>query len=112
MSIEKKIEDLIASIDANTQALIALAAAPVAADKPDPVKTPKANKPKVVKEEPKKVEAPTETVGSMIEKMLKANKRKEAIELLKSFSATKASDILEENVEAFIEGAQSILLGA
>jgi hypothetical protein len=110
MSIEKKIEDLIASIDANTQALIALAAAPVAADKPDPVKTP--NKPKVVKEEPKKVEAPTETVGSMIEKMLKANKRKEAIELLKSFSATKASDILEENVEAFIEGAQSILLGA
>jgi hypothetical protein len=109
MSIEKKIEDLIASIDANTQALIALAAAPVAADKPESVKTPK---PKVVKEEPKKVEAPTETVGSMIEKMLKANKRKEAIELLKSFSATKASDILEENVEAFIEGAQSILLGA
>lgn len=116
--IETKIEDLIASIDKNTAALIALAAGPIS--NPAPAKQPK--QPKEPKADPKpepevKAEPSLEPqVEKAIESMLKANKRKEAITLLASFNGAKSkTGIIEQGAEvmaAFLEGAESVLLGA
>ena len=113
MSIEKKIEDLIASIDANTKALIALAGAPKA-------ETP-AKEPKKVAEQPKVEEKPEPTgptkeqVAKAIEQCLKAGKKAELITLLKTFKgAGNATAVFEQGADvaaAFIEGAEALLLG-
>ncbi len=117
--IETKIEDLIASIDKNTAALIALAAGPIS--NPAPAKQPKQpTKPKTepkpeIKDEPQPTNLEPQ-VEKAIESMLKANKRKEAIELLASFNGAKSkTGIIEQGAEvmaAFLEGAESVLLGA
>jgi hypothetical protein len=128
MSIEKKIEDLIASIDLNTAALIALSNAPIATAPTKPVAAPKPAKPvkteaQAAAEVAARIKATEdaamastalsgETVGSVIESMLKANKRKEAIELLGKFGAKSASGISADQTEAFIEAANEILLAA
>lgn len=127
MSIEKKIEDLIAAIEMNTKAHLAAAPLPTAptvspeaaAPKPAKVKASQkseeelaaAAKARVAATEAKAA-APTQTVASVIEAMLKANKRKEAIALLGEFGAKSASGISEENADAFIEKANGILLAA
>lgn len=101
--LEEAILKLIASVDANTAALIALAGKPevkAKAEKPAAKPAPKVEEPK----------APTATVSSVIEAMLKANKRKAAIDLLAKYNATSASGIAEGDTEAFIEDAQGVLL--
>ena len=119
MSIEKKIEDLIASIDANTAALVKFAGGGQAADaKPA---TPAATKPAATKPAAKTEEqlsdeatgATKEAVGKAVEAMLSANKRKEAIALMKEVKADplSVSGIPESAYEAFLEGAEAILLG-
>jgi hypothetical protein len=129
MSIEKKIEDLIASIDANTAALVKFAGGGQAADakpatpaatKPAATK-PAATKPAATKPAAKTEEqlsdeatgATKEAVGKAVEAMLSANKRKEAIALMKEVKADplSVSGIPESAYEAFLEGAEAILLG-
>lgn len=123
MSIEQKIEVLIASIDKNTAALIALSNSPVATVEELPpvkptatVKEQKQNKAAVERvkaTEAAAVDEPKgETVGSVIEAMLKVNKRKEAIALLAKFNAKSASGIDATQADAFIEQANEILLSA
>jgi hypothetical protein len=122
MTIEKKIEDLIASIDANTAALITLAGKQP--DSPaEPEKTVKPVKavskvkaqPEPVKEEVQKISLESQ-VEKAIESMLKANKRKEAIALLASFNGAKSkTSIIEQGEDvmaAFLEGTEAILLGS
>ena len=115
MSIEKKIEDLIASIDANTAALVALAGKPAAV-------APKAAKePKKPVEEPKKEVAPEPTgptkqqIAKTIEQCLKAGKKAELIAVLKTFNdAGNATAVFAQGPEAsqaFIEAAEALLLG-
>lgn len=115
--IETKIDELIAAIDKNTAALIALAGKPIAtAEKAakvvKPVKAEPKPEPEIVKNEPDL--APQ--VEKAIESMLKANKRKEAVALLASFNGAKSkTGIIEQGAEvmaAFLEGAESVLLGA
>jgi hypothetical protein len=66
-------------------------------------------KPKVV-EEPK---GPTrEDVGKAVESMLAANKRKEAVALMKEFGATSVSSLDAAKYAAFLEGAEAILMAA
>ncbi len=134
--IEKKIEDLIASIDANTAALVLLVKAPVAS--PDHAKNlAKAEKVKAPKPDPEKAAAariaateaaaekdedadaaPTkEAVALVIETLLKANLRAQAITLLKKHSPgnVSATGVFEQGAEvstAFINEASEILLAA
>ena len=139
MSIEKQITDLIASLDKNTAALIILANAPIATAKPVAAapKTVKAVKPAkseeelvqefVAKEAAKAAAedaadaavegtATAEQVEAAIGNMLKANKRKEAINLLASFNGAKTkTGIIEQGADvmtAFVEQAEAILLGS
>jgi chorismate mutase len=140
MSIEKKIEDLIASIDKNTAALIALVGTPIATAKPVAAapKVVKLAKPakseeevvqefvakaaaKAAAEDAAEVQAVEGTataarVESVIGDMLKANKRKEAIGLLASFNGAKSkTGIIEQGADvmaAFVEQAEAILLGS
>lgn len=121
MSIETKIDELIAALDRNTAAQAGCA------------KQPKAEKPKKPDKgqegwvpsrdrltEEKVVEEATsikpEAVKGAVDGMLKANRRDDAIELLASFSGAKsASDITKQGQEvmaAFIAKAEEILLGA
>ena len=111
MSIEKKIEDLIASIDANTKALITLVGAPKAAKE-----TKKAAEPKVEKEVAPEPTGPTkEQVAKAIEQCLKAGKKSELIAVLKTFNgAGNATAVFAQGMEAsqaFIEAAEALLLG-
>lgn len=124
MSIEKKIEDLIDSINKNTAALIALAGSPVAdakaAAKPAAAKPAKTEAQKVA-ERVKATEAaaedaepaPTkEAVGLAVEAMLKANLKAQAVELLGKHGAKSASGVVAQGVEvmaAFIEDAKELL---
>jgi hypothetical protein len=127
MSIEKTLQDIVDALKANTTALQALAG------KGEPPATQEVKTPPVsakVKAQAKavaapKVEAPVEEVASgpnaadveaKIDAMLKANKRKAAIDLLASFNGAKSkTGIIEQGAEvmaAFVEGADEILLSA
>jgi hypothetical protein len=61
-------------------------------------------------------EAPTgatkEAVGKAVEAMLKANKRKEAVALLKKFGAESVSSLAATNYDAFVEEADGVLMSA
>lgn len=117
MSIEDKIDALIAAIDKNTAALTG-AAPKAAATKPAVVKAAKPAKTeeRVVTEFAAKNEATPEQVKAALDKLLKANKRDAAIALLKSFEgAANVSGITEQGQEAmvsFIDQANEILLSA
>jgi hypothetical protein len=115
MSLEDKIDSLIASLDKNTAALShgfsPATSAPVTkpAKPAKPVKVKEIEEPALVPEEA----VPTaDTVSSVIESLLKANKRHEAIGLLKKYNAKSASGVTDDDAEAFIADAQSVLLGA
>lgn len=67
------------------------------------------------KPEPKKVEVDyKKVVGDKVNELLKANKRSEAVELLASFNGAKsASGVIdqgEEAIQAFLVGADAILM--
>lgn len=124
--IETKIQELIEAIDANTLALQLLAGKPVETDE-KPAKAAKPAKATVISaKEANKIQekvlasatppAVTDAdVSKAIESLLKANKRAEAIELLKKHGAKSASAINSQGPEvqaAFIAGAEEILLGA
>ena len=57
-------------------------------------------------------EVTKEDVGKAIAEMLGANKRAEAVALLKSFNASSASGVPPGRYAEFVEKAQGILLGA
>jgi hypothetical protein len=108
--IETKIDELIAALDRNTAALGAKQAKTVIATK--------ASSPKVVEKDPETV-APSlgvDDVKKAVDKLLKANKRKEAIAAMDFFANAKnATDIAaqgEEVIKQFIDKADEILLGA
>ena len=131
--IEQKITDLIASIDANTKALIALAGGKPA------VKLSGDTKPGIAKKSGKteddlaaellaKLAAETaakdaaedagptkEQVAKAIEQCLKAGKKAELIALLKTFKgAANATAVFAQGPEVsaqFIEGAEALCLG-
>jgi hypothetical protein len=82
---------------------------------------PKAEKPaKAVKEPVIEKAKPVETaegptkvdVGTAVEKMLGANKRTEAVALMKKFGAASVSTLKETDYEAFIAAADAILMTA
>ena len=76
-----------------------------------PAKVVKAVEPKV--ETPAIVEGPTKAdVGTAVEKMLGANKRTEAVALMKKFGAASVSTLKETDYEAFIAAADAILMTA
>ena|ERR1700675_1222329 len=76
-----------------------------------PAKVVKAVEPKV--EAPVVVEGPTKVdVGTAVEKMLGANKRTEAVALMKKFGAASVSTLKETDYEAFIAAADAILMTA
>ena len=109
--IEQKITDLIASIDANTKVLIALAGAPKAAKEPK-----KTTEPKVEKEVAPEPTGPTkEQVAKAIENCLKAGKKAELIALLKTFkgagNATAVFDQGPEVSQQFIDSTADLLIG-
>jgi hypothetical protein len=95
---------------------------------PNPVveaEKPKAEKPAKAKAEKAKpapepepevadeLEGPTkEDVGKSVEAMLAANKRKEAIALMKKFGATSVSSLDAKNYAAFLEESEAILMAA
>jgi hypothetical protein len=124
MSIEQKITDLIASLDKNTAALIALAGAPKApkgsvgiSTTPAVDQLKKAEKPAKVVVEPTpepEVTGPTkEQVAKAIEQCLKAGKKPELIVLLKSFNAANATALFAQGPEVsqnFIEAASDLLI--
>jgi hypothetical protein len=112
MSIEQKITDLIASIDANTKALIALSNAPKAAAKEPKKVVEKAAEPVV--EKAAEPTGPTkEQVAKAIEQCLKAGKKPELIVLLKSFNAANATALFAQGPEVsqqFIDAAADLLI--
>lgn len=87
----------------------------VPAAKPAPkavakVKEVKGKEPEPVVETPK---GPTKVqVGEAVEKMLGANKRDEAVALMKTFKAASVSTLKESDYAAFLEGADAILMTA
>jgi hypothetical protein len=84
------------------------AAAPAKADKPKTEKVKAEPKPEPVKEV---AEGPTqEQVSEVIDQMLQANLRKQAVELLGKFKAKNASTLPAEHRAAFIEEAGALLL--
>jgi hypothetical protein len=56
--------------------------------------------------------ATKEAVGKAVEAMLKANKRKEAVALLKKFGAESVSSLAAANYDAFVEEADGDLMSA
>lgn len=108
--IEESIAKLIASIERNTAALIALA------DKPEPKAAPAAKAPPKASKpapEPAPEAVPTkEEASKAVEALLKANKRAEAIALLGKFKAKAVSGIAESDYAAFVEAANAVLLAA
>lgn len=120
MSLEAKIDELIAALNSHAEALrgvtkLAAGAPTPAAAKP---KKTEADRDADAKARVEKTEAeastaaPAPTIGSMIEAMLRANKRKEAVALLKKYKATKASEVPSEKTEEFIAQAEEILIAA
>jgi hypothetical protein len=82
-----------------------------------PVPAPKAAKPaapkaatKPVESEPE-TETDSETVGSVVDKLLKAKKRDEAVKLLKDFGATSVSGVKAAKAADFIAQGLAILNG-
>ena len=89
------------------------------AEAPAPKKAgrpPKAEKAEKAAPEPeveKEPEGPTkEDVGKTVEAMLAANKRKEALDLMKKYKATSVSSLDASNYAAFIEDCESVLMSA
>jgi hypothetical protein len=84
------------------------------ADKPAKMKAEKA-KP-APEPEPEVADEPEgltkEDVGKSVEAMLAANKRKEAIALMKKFGATSVSSLDKANYAAFLEESEAILMAA
>jgi hypothetical protein len=87
---------------------------PVEAEDATPVKVVKSPK-----KEPKKTVAPVEPEGptkedvsAVVEKLLGADKRKEAVALMKKFKATSVSSLSEADYAVFLEEAEEILLSA
>jgi cell division septation protein DedD len=98
---------------------------PLASSAPAEAEKPKAEKPAKVKAEKAKPapepepevadepEGPTkEDVGKSVEAMLAANKRKEAIALMKKFKATSVSSLDKADYAAFLEESEAILMAA
>ena len=125
MSIEKKIEDLIDAIEKNTAALLgakpATSAAPAtavatkAAAKPKPNGAPAKTEEQLVAEATK-TESPSLTVDDVkkaVDKLLKANKRQDAIDLMADFegakNATEIAKLGEEAIESFVKQANDLL---
>ena|ERR1017187_4456644 len=84
-------------------------ATPVKAAKP--AKSPKSPP----KPEPEKDEAEAvskQLVGEAVEKLLGANKRAEAVALMKKFKATSVSSLDEKHYAAFLEEADALLMTA
>ena len=78
-----------------------------------PPKAEKAEKAAPEPEVEKEPEGPTkEDVGKTVEAMLAANKRKEAIDLMKKYKATSVSSLDASNYAAFIEDCESVLMSA
>ena len=81
-----------------------------------PPKAEKAEKAEKAAPEPeveKEPEGPTkEDVGKTVEAMLAANKRKEAIDLMKKYKATSVSSLGASDYAAFIEDCESVLMSA
>ncbi len=66
----------------------------------------------VVEAEPES-DAPTkEAIGLAVESMLKANKRKEAVALLKQFGAESVSGLAQDKYADFLDEAQTVLMSA
>lgn len=64
----------------------------------------------VVEAEPT-CDAPTkEAIGLAVESMLKANKRKEAVALLKQFGAESVSGLAQDKYADFLDEAQTVLM--
>jgi outer membrane biosynthesis protein TonB len=84
------------------------------AEKPAKVKAEKAKPaPEPEPEVADEPEGPTkEDVGKSVEAMLAANKRKEAIALMKKFGATSVSSLDAKNYAAFLEESEAILMAA
>jgi hypothetical protein len=62
-------------------------------------------------EEEKAASGPTkEEIGKLVEALLKANKRKEAVGLLQQFKAKSVSALRPEDYAAFAEGAEALLM--
>lgn len=60
-----------------------------------------------------KVEGPNKAdVGSVVEKLLGADKRTEAVALMKTFGASSVSTLAETKYAEFIEAAEAILMTA
>lgn len=116
MSIEDKIDALIAAIDKNTAALTSTASKAAAAKPVVKAAKPAKTEEQVVTEFATKNEVTPEQVKAALDKLLKANKRDAAIALLKSFEgAASVSGITEQGQEAmvsFIDQANEILLSA
>jgi hypothetical protein len=117
--IEKKIDEVIAALDRLTAAFsqVATAAAP-AAVKPVVAK-PAKSEAKLQAEanarvaETEKAAGPSkDEISKAVEELLKANKRKEAIDLMKKFDAKSVSTIKESDYAAFLEEANAILIAA
>jgi hypothetical protein len=124
LSIEKKIEDLIDAIEKNTAAL--LGAKPAASTAPAAVAATKtaSSKPKgapakteeQLVAEATKTESPSLTVDDVkkaVDKLLKANKRQDAIDLMADFegakNATEVAKLGEEAIESFVKQANDLL---
>lgn len=131
MSIDKKVDDLIAALDRNTSALLlnratATATTPAAAPAAKPTKPAKPAKTEEqlaaetlarvaateAATEAEETGATKEQAGEALNELLKANKKAQAIALLKKFGAASLSGIPADKYGEFIEQANDVLLSA
>ena len=109
MTIEAKLDRIIELLEAKTETKAAPPPPPVAKAKAKPA--PKVEAPVVDADAPDEV--PTkDDVSKIVESMLKANKRTEAIALMEKFKATSVSTLKESDYAAFLDAADEILLAA
>lgn len=113
MSLEKTLERIADALEAIAAKATAPTGAPVADPKQTAARTEKAAaqaKPTKPAEEPKKVAGPTEEqVGAVIGKLLEANLKDSAVELLGKFGAKSKSTLKSDDYAAFIAGAEELL---
>lgn len=125
MSIDKKVDDLIAALDRNTSALLlnratATATTPAAAPAAKPAKTEEQLAAETLARvaateaatEAEETGATKEQAGEALNELLKANKKAQAIALLKKFGAASLSGIPADKYGEFIEQANDVLLSA
>ena len=110
MSIESLLERIAVALEAKTSAPTA---APAQPKTPKPVVSKPAAEPKapVVGDEPA-AEASEDTVANVVSRLLKAQKRDEAVALLKKYGATSVSGVKAAKTAEFIAEGLEILLGA